>query len=72
VIVGLGSDLRTLKQHGTADDILLQTCRKLVMRAKETLRVGSPTDFDVRRLDMTRTSLLTTWRQVKSRLKSAR
>jgi hypothetical protein len=72
VIAGLGSDLLRLREHGTADDILLQTCRKLVLRAKETLRVGSPSEFDVRRLDMTRSSLLTTWRQVKSRLKSIR
>jgi hypothetical protein len=72
VISELGRDLKKLKEHGTADDILLQTCRKLVMRAKDTLRLGAPSDFNARRLDMTRTSLLTTWRQVKSRLKAAR
>lgn len=72
VISELGKDLRQLMQHGTADDILLQTCRKLVLRAKDTLRNGAPSEFNSRRLDMTRTSLLTTWRQVRSRLKASR
>lgn len=72
VIAQLGKDLRKLRESGTADDILLKTCRKLVLRARETLRGAVPSDFNVRRLDMTRTSLLKTWRQVRSRLKEAR
>lgn len=72
VIAELGRDLRLLKQRGTADDILLQTCRKLVLRAKETLRGGTPSDFNARRLETTRASLVTTWKQVKSRLKAPR
>ncbi len=69
VIAALGDDLKQLMVLGTADDILLQTCRKLILRAQDTLRQGSPSDFNLRRLEMTRTSLLTTWRQVRSVLK---
>ena len=69
LIIALGQDLARLKQQGGADDILLQTCRKLVIRAKESLSGREPLDFNGRRLDMTRGSLMTTWRQVKSRLK---
>jgi hypothetical protein len=61
--------LRVLKGQGRADDILLQTCRKLVVRAKESLAGRDSSDFSARRLDMTRNSLMTTWRQVKSRLR---
>jgi len=72
VIAQLGKDLRRLKERGTVDDILLQTCRKLVLRSKETLRGGLPADFNARRLDMTRTSLLKTLKQVRSRLRAAK
>lgn len=70
LIAQLGKDLRRLRERGTADDILIQTCRKLVLRAKEMLRGAVPSDFNVRRLDMTRSSLLKTWKQVRSRLKA--
>jgi len=69
VIIQLGLDLQRLKTQGGADDILLQTCRKLVTRAKEGISGREPSEFTARRLDMTRQSLLTTWRQVRSRLK---
>jgi len=69
LIIALGQDLSRLKQQGGADDILLQTCRKLVSRAKESLSGREPIEFSTRRLDMTRGSLMTTWRQVKSRLR---
>jgi len=69
IIIELGEDVRALKAHGRADDILLQTCRKLVLRAKEGLSGREPSEFTARRLDMTRNSLLTTWKQIKSRLK---
>jgi hypothetical protein len=69
IIIELGQDLRVLKGQGRADDILLQTCRKLVVRAKESLAGRDSSDFSARRLDMTRNSLMTTWRQVKSRLR---
>lgn len=69
VIIALGQDIQRLKAQGGIDDILLQTCRKLVARAKESLSGREPAEFSVRRLDMTRNSLLTTWRQVKSRLR---
>jgi hypothetical protein len=70
VIIELGQDLQRLRAHGDADDILLQTCRKLVHRAKESLAGREPSEFNARRLDMTRNALITTWRQVRSRLKS--
>lgn len=70
MVIELGQDLQRLRAQGNADDILLQTCRKLVSRAKESLSGREPSEFNARRLDMTRNSLLTTWRQVKSRLKT--
>jgi hypothetical protein len=71
LIIDVGQDLQKLKARGIADDILLQTCRKLVTRAKETITGRQPTEFTARRLDMTRNSLMTTWKQIKSRLRSA-
>jgi hypothetical protein len=69
IIIQLGQDLQRLKAQRGADDILLQTCRKLVSRAKDGISGREPSEFNSRRLDMTRNSLLTTWRQVRSRLK---
>jgi hypothetical protein len=69
IIIELGQDLQRLKAQGGLDDILLQTCRKLVIRAKESLSGREPAEFSARRLDMTRNSLITTWRQVKSRFR---
>lgn len=64
----LNRDLESLRAHGRADDILVQTCRKLAARAEESLRQQDGSDFNVRRLEMMRTSLVTTWKQVRSRL----
>jgi len=69
VIIELGHDLQKLKAGGLANDILLQTCRKLVVRAKESLSGRDLSEFNARRLEMTRNSLLTTWRQVRSLLR---
>jgi hypothetical protein len=71
IIVELEEDVRVLKAQGGADDILLQTCRKLAARARESLTGRDGSEFSERRLDMMRNSLRTTWRQVKSRLKSS-
>ena len=65
----LVGDLQELSARGRADDILLQTCRKLIGRAREGLYSREATDFTTRRLEMTRNSLMTTWRQVQSRLR---
>jgi len=64
----LSRDIESLRAHGRADDILVQTCRKMAARAEESLRRQDGSDFNARRLEMTRASLLTTWRQVRSRL----
>ena len=69
LIVKLGMDLRELKTRGMADDILMQTCRKLVARAKDSITGREASEFNVRRLEMTANSLTTTWRQIKSRLR---
>ena len=69
LIIKLGVDLRVLKAQGKTDDILLQTCRKLVTRAKESISGREASEFNVRRLEMTANSLMTTWRQIKSRLR---
>jgi chromosome segregation ATPase len=68
MIEELNRDLESLRAHGRADDILVQTCRKLTARAEENLRRQDGSDFNARRLEMTRASLLTTWKQVRSRL----
>lgn len=67
IIIALGQDLQELRARGGANDIILQTCRKLVTRAKQSLTGRD--EFNVRRLEMTRNSLMTTWRQVRSLLK---
>lgn len=69
LIIDIGQDLHRLRETGRADDILLQTVRKLVTRAKDSLSGREATEFNARRLEMTRNSLLTTWKQIKSRLK---
>ena len=62
--------LQRLKAAGKSDDILVQTCRKLITRAQETLADPEASGFTVRRLEMTRNSLSTTLRRVASRLKA--
>ena len=62
-------DLVRLKAAGKADDILIQTCRKLTLRAREALAGPQASEFTARRLDMTRNSLTTTWRQIQGRFK---
>jgi hypothetical protein len=68
----VGEDLQRLREQGSADDILMQTYRKLVSRAEESLDGRLPSLFNVRRLDLTRQSLMTTWRLVRSRLEKSR
>jgi hypothetical protein len=63
----LSEDVQQLKAKGRADDILLQTCAKLLGRARDNLRSESA-DFAARRLEMTRNSLVTVWRQVRALL----
>ena len=70
LIIEVAQDLQKLKAAGRADDILVQTCRKLVARAKDSLTGREASEFTARRLDMTRNSLTTTWRQIKSRLRA--
>jgi len=64
----LTEDLGQLKAKGRADDILLQTCAKLLGRARENLHRHDSADFAARRLEMTRNSLVTAWRQVRALL----
>jgi hypothetical protein len=68
MIEEMNRDLESLRAHGRADDILVQTCRKLAGRAEESVRQQDGSGFNARRLEMTRASLLTTWKQVRSRL----
>jgi hypothetical protein len=65
----IGQDLQLLRDAGKADDILIRTCHKLVSRARENLAGREPSEFNTRRLDLTRKTLATTWRQIQSRLK---
>jgi hypothetical protein len=70
ILESLHRDLDVLRGRGRADDILLQTCRKMMARARESICGREPSEFNSRRLEVTRNSLNTTWRQVQSRLKS--
>jgi hypothetical protein len=70
MVVEIEEGIQRLKAAGKADDILVQTCRKMAGRARETLAERDDSGFTARRLEMTRNSLTTTWRQVQSRLKS--
>jgi hypothetical protein len=66
----LERDLAELKAGGGADDILLATTAKILYRAHEglTQRAETGSDFATRRLEMTKKSLVTTYRQVRDRL----
>ena len=66
------TDIEKLKELGSADDIILQTFRKLVDRANGIVSGRLPSEFNVRRLELTRDGLMMTWRQVRSRLKASR
>jgi hypothetical protein len=70
VITDIDAGVGELRARGAADDILVQTCRKLIARAREILVGKEPSEVTTRRLDMMRQSLLTTWKQIQSRLKS--
>lgn len=65
----LARDLEELRTRGSADDILVATCKKLVARAQESVHVRAGSEFNARRLETTRNALATTWRQVRSRLR---
>jgi hypothetical protein len=65
----LERDLAELRTRGSVDDILLQTCRKLMARARDSICSREGSDYATKRLEMTRNSLTTTWRQVQSRLR---
>jgi hypothetical protein len=69
ILESLHRDLDVLRGRGRADDILLQTCRKMMARARESICGREPSEFNSRRLEVTRNSLNTTWRQVQSRLR---
>jgi hypothetical protein len=70
MVTEIEDGIQRLKATGKADDILVQTCRKMVARSRETLAERADSGFTARRLEMTRNSLTTTWRQVQSRLKA--
>ena len=70
MVLEIEAGIQRLKAAGKADDILVQTCRKMAGRARETLAERDDSGFTARRLEMTRNSLTTTWRQVQSRLKA--
>lgn len=69
LIQSIAEDVQALQASGQADDILIQTCRKLTLRAREALAGRQADEFTARHLDMIRSSLTTTWRQLRGRLK---
>jgi hypothetical protein len=60
VMAELERDLALLRTRGSVDDILLQTCRKLMARARESICSREGSDYATKRLEMTRNSLTTT------------
>jgi hypothetical protein len=70
VLNDIGSGLEDLRARGAADDILVQTCRKLEERARGILAGREPSEVTTRRLDSMGQTLLTTWKQIQSRLKT--
>jgi hypothetical protein len=70
VLNDISTGLQELRGRGAADDILLQTCRKLEDRAREILAGREPSEVSTRRLDSMRQTLLTTWKQIQSRLRT--
>ena len=64
----LAEDIKQLRVRGKADDALVQTCGKLIARARGHVHRRDSADFAARRLDMTRNSLVTAWRQVRALL----
>lgn len=71
LLAELAHDLERLQRAGRADDILLQSCRKVMTRARESLSGRDGSEYSDKRLEATRNSLRTTWRQVRSRIKEA-
>jgi hypothetical protein len=69
IVIALGQGIHQLKERGLADDILLQRCRKLATRARKVLASEEHSELGARRLEMTRDSLLITWRHVQSLLR---
>lgn len=69
LVQAIAGDLERLRAAGRADDILIQTCRKITLRAREALAGTQAAEFTARRLDVTRNSLTTTWRQIQGRFK---
>ena len=63
--------LKELKARGGADDILLATTAKMLHRVHESLtqQAESDSDYTARRLEMTKNSLVTLYRQVRDRLR---
>jgi hypothetical protein len=70
VITDIDAGVEELRTRGAADDILVQTCRKLIARAREILAGKEPAEVTTRRLDTMRQTLLTTWKQIQSRLRT--
>jgi hypothetical protein len=72
VAVELRRDVDELKARGAADDILQSATSKLLARAQESLTRRDGSDFATKRLEVTRNSLVTAYRQVRAQLGRSR
>jgi hypothetical protein len=70
VLNDISAGIEELRARGAADDILVQTCHKLEERARGILAGKEPSEATTRRLDSVGQTLLTTWKQIQSRLKA--
>jgi hypothetical protein len=64
-------NLAALEARGAGDDILRATCAKLLARARESLARHDGSEFAIRRMEMTRKSLVAAYQQVRARLNRA-
>lgn len=68
VIISIGQDMARLRASGRADEELAQACGKEVGQARALLAARHAPQFNPRRLELLRNSLLTAWRRVHARL----
>ena len=61
MICDIQCDMQKVRELGIADDIILQTFRKLVGRSNEIVSGRLPSEFNMRRLELTRDALMMTW-----------
>lgn len=68
IIISIGQDVARLRASGRADEALAQASGKVVGQARAVLSARDKPEFNPRRLELLRNSLLTAWRRVHAQL----